>query len=171
MDYLINFATGADPQRVKDLVLERWSLDPASVYAGSADDMGPGPGLDVMILRGQAPGSEFDTEFSGSDDFAAACGRMSELELTTLLCHELGARALISDGGRAVQPRMLVTPDGWHGRVVVDEESLDEGEFKILYAYQPVPAAPEIPVQDPPEWQVGWYEDGKIPESGYLDPD
>ncbi|GAB3999404.1 hypothetical protein GCM10029992_28090 [Glycomyces albus] len=55
MDYLINFATGTDPQRVKDVVLERWNLDPASIYAGTADDMGPGPSLDVMILHGQAP--------------------------------------------------------------------------------------------------------------------
>ncbi|GAB3999407.1 hypothetical protein GCM10029992_28100 [Glycomyces albus] len=85
------------------------------------------------------------------------------------MCRELDARALISDGGQAAQSRMLVTPDGWHGRVVVDEEALDEGQFKIRYAYQPVPTVPEIPVQDPPEWQAGWYKDGQIPESGYLD--
>ncbi len=62
---------------------------------------------------------------------------------------------------------MLVTEDGWHGRVVLQEDIEDDG-MVIDHALQPVPVAPEITVQDPPEWERGWYDEGVVPESGYL---
>lgn len=167
--YTINFATTVDPFQLAELVTERWGISPAAVYAGAVDGLGTGPQLDVMILTGQSSGSDFDVEFTAGETLAAASGHLTELEMATTLCRALDVQAIVSDGGMAAQCQMLVTSDGWHGRVVVDDNALEEGQLRIAYAYQPVPSVPDINVQAAPEWQAGWYEGGEVPEAGYLD--
>lgn len=170
MDYLINLSSAIAPSTVKDAVVQRWDLDPQTVYSGHEIDWETfeGPQLIAMVESGLRPLSDFDTEFSAGEAFADVCGRLSELKLTTILCRSLGTRALIPDGGMSGLTWMLVTEDGWHGRVCLEDETEDDAMI-ITYAYQPVPIAPEIPVEAPPYWQSGWYEDGVIPEAGYLD--
>lgn len=172
MDYSINFASTVAPARLKEAVLEQWPLAPETVFAGPAAAFAEyeGPHLIVLIQCGLRPGSAFDTELSAGEAFADITGRLSELHLTTALCTALACRALIPDGGRSDLSWMLVTEDGWHGRVILREDIDDDGMI-IDYALQPIPAAPDIPVQDPPEWQRGWYDDGIIPTSGFLQTD
>ena len=169
MDYLINFASTVSPAQVKDAVLAHWPLTPESVFAGTAAafDEYEGPQLTVLLQSGLRPRSDFDTELSAGEAFADACGRLNELRLATVLCKALGARALVDDGGRSSLTWMLVTDDGWHGRVVLREDDEDDG-MVIDHALQPVPSAPEIAVQAPPAWERGWYDGGVVPDSGYL---
>lgn len=171
MDFLINFASTVPPARVKEAVLAQWALAPAAVFAGTATqfDEYEGPKLIALIRSGTHPGSDFDTELGAGQEFADFVGGLSELHVTTVLCKAIGARALIPDGGRSGQTWMLVTEGGWHGRVVLRDDTDDA--MVIDHALQPVPGAPEIPVHDPPEWERGWYDDGVVPAAGYLDTD
>ncbi|WP_460499165.1 hypothetical protein [Glycomyces tarimensis] len=159
------------PAQVKQAAVARWNLDPASVFAGDRaewraySDAWP----TVWIVAGDRPASQFDTEFNAGKAFAEEIGRPTELEVATMLCRDLGTRAVVDEGGQASDVWYLVTSDGWHGRVVADDDALDEGVFTIAYALQQVPSEPEIEVRDPPDWQHGWYDDGKVPESGYLE--
>ncbi|MFB9660380.1 hypothetical protein ACFQS3_11485 [Glycomyces mayteni] len=172
MDYLINFASSASPARVKEAVLAQWPLAPAAVFAGTISEFDEyeGPKLIVLIQSGLRPGSDFDTELDAGQVLADLLGGLSELHVTTLLCKAIGTRALITDGGRSDLTWMLVTEDGWHGRVVLRDD-MEDDEMIIDYALQPVPCAPEIPVREPAPWQRGWYDDGVIPTAGYLDID
>jgi hypothetical protein len=171
MDYSINFASAVSPPRLKAAVLAQWPLDPEAVFAGTAEafEEYEGPHLIVLIQSGLRPGSDFDTELSAGQTFADIIGAPSELHLATMLCKALETRALIPDGGRAGSTWMLVTEDGWHGRVVLRDD--DDERMIIDHALQPVPAAPEIPVEAPPEWEQGWYDDGTVPTAGYLEAD
>lgn len=170
MDYSINFAATVAPSRLKAAVLAQWPLAPDTVFADTAEAFEEYEGLDLIVLiqSGLHPGSAFDTELSAGQAFADLTGGLDELRLTTVLCRELKARALIPDGGRADSTWMLVTEDGWHGRVVVRDDDFEDGRLIIDYALQPVPTAPEIPVEHPPEWERGWYDDGIVPTAGYL---
>ena len=171
MDYTINFASHVSPARVKATVLAHWPLQAQAVFAGTTEafDKHEGSHLIVLIQSALRPGSDFDTELSAGQEFADLTGGLDELHLTTILCKALEARALIPDGGRADSTWMLVTEDGWHGRVILRDDDEDDARLVIDHALQPVPAAPEIPVQDPPEWQRGGYDDGVIPTDGFLD--
>lgn len=169
MDYLINFASTVSPAQVKDAVLAHWPLSPESVFAGTAAEFAEyeGSRLIELIQWGVYPGSDFGTELSAGEAFAEVVGGLGELRLATVLCKALGARALVDDGGRSSLTWMLVTEDGWHGRVVLREDVEDDG-MVIDHALQPVPSAPEIAVQAPPAWERGWYDGGIVPASGYL---
>jgi hypothetical protein len=173
MDYSINFATTMAAARLKKVVLAQWPLASETVFAGTAEafEEYEGPHLIVLIQSGLHPGSDFDTELSAGQEFADLTGNLDELHLATLLCKALEGRALIPDGGRADSTWMLVTEDGWHGRVVVRDDDFEDGRLIIDYAFQPVPIAPEIPVERPPEWERGWYDDGIVPTAGYLETD
>lgn len=173
MDYSINFASTVPPARLKAAVLAQWPLPAEAVFAGTAGafEEYEGPYLTVLIRSGLHSGSDFDTELSAGQEFADLTGGLDELRLTTMLCKTLKTRALIPDGGRADSTWMLVTEDGWHGRVVLDDDAIEEGRMIIDHALQPVPAAPEIPVEAPPEWERGWYDDGVVPAAGYLETD
>jgi hypothetical protein len=169
MDYSINFASAVSPAQLKAAVLAQRPLDAAAVFAGSADafEEYEGPSPVVLVQTGLRPGSDFDTELSAGQAFADIIGAPSELHLTTVLCQALGTRALIPDGGRAGSVWMLVTEDGWHGRIVLRDD--EDGRMVIDHALQPVPAAPEIPVEAPPEWERGWYDDRTIPAAGFSE--
>ncbi|SDC95597.1 hypothetical protein [Glycomyces harbinensis] len=173
MDYSINFAATVPPARLKAVVLAQWPLASDMVFADTAEvfEEYEGPKLIVLIQSGLHPGSDFDTELSAGQEFADVVGGLDELQLTTLLCKALEARALIPDGGRSGLTWMLVTEDGWHGRVVLRDDDVGDAPMVIDHALQPVPVAPEIPVQDPPAWERGWYDDGMVPTSGYLESD
>jgi len=169
VDYSINFASAVSPARLKAAVLANWPLDAAAVFAGTADafDRYEGPSPVVLIQSGLRPGSDFDTELSAGQTFADIIGAPSELHLSTMLCKALETRALIPDGGRAGSVWMLVTEDGWHGRILLRGDG--DGRMLIDHALQPVPAAPDIPVEAPPEWERGWYDDGAIPTAGFWE--
>ncbi|RRS01380.1 hypothetical protein [Glycomyces terrestris] len=173
MDYSINFASSVPPARLKALVLARWPLDAEAVFAGTSESFEEheGPHHIVSIQSGLHPGSAFDTELSAGEAFADVIGGLTELHLATVLCKALETQALIPDDGRADSTWMLVTEDGWHGRVVVDDDAIDDGILIIDHALQPVPTAPDLRVQEPPEWERGWYDDGVVPSAGYLDAD
>ncbi|GLZ77522.1 hypothetical protein Afil01_23290 [Actinorhabdospora filicis] len=164
----INFDSRTSAQRVQEVLCARYGIDPALLYVG---DLGEYSGPRLIAYVTPAPEGEryFACVLEGGPEFDEAIGGLTELQLATLLCKELDTRALIDDGGGAATSWILVTADGWHGRVIVDDDRLDD-EFVILEALQPVPSAPEIPVVEPPDWQKGWYKDGKIPTSGF-DPD
>ena len=160
--YEIHFDSRTPAARIAEVLCHRYDLDPALVYVGDLADYS-GPRLTAYVTPATTEVDGFACVFGAGETLAEAAGHVTELELTTVLCREAGTRAIIPDGGMAGSVWMLVTADGWHGRVVVDDDRLDDGDFVILHAYQPVPTEPDIPVVEPPEWQSGWYPDGKIP--------
>lgn len=164
MSYEINFDSRTPAEAVQRAVSARYGIDPASIYVGDADDLGDYTGPDPDVLISPASGeARFACVLQAGDALRGATGGKSELELATELCRELGTRAIVSDGGMASSVWTLVTADGWHGRVVVDDDRLDDEGFVILYAFQPVPSEPGLKVEAPPAWQAGWYPDGNVP--------
>lgn len=163
MSYEVNFDSRTSAQRVGEVIAQRYGIDPDQIYVGDLDGLAAhGRPADVIVTPAPEGNPYFTCQLQASDLLAEATGGITELELASQLCQELDTRAIVADGGMADTVWMLVTADGWHGRVVVDDRLDDEG-FVILHAYQPIPTEPDIPVVDPPEWQNGWYPDGQIP--------
>lgn len=162
MSHEVHLDSRTSAERVQELLCTAYGIDPALFYVGDLADYS-GPRLIAYVTPAPAGDPYFGCLLGGGAEFAEAIGGMSELELATVLCRELGTRAIVDDGGDAGTVWMLVTADGWHGRVVVDDDRLDEDGFVILHAYQPIPSEPDVPVVEPPEWQAGWYPGGKIP--------
>ena len=166
MSYEINFASETSAVAVRDAVVARYGVDPGLIYVGPLDELGAYPGPDplAMVTWEADPANQFDCVLGSGAELERASGGQSELDMAVDLCRELGTRALVDDGGFDSECWFLVTADGWRGRVIVDEDALDDGNLVIAYAFQPVPSEPELPVREPPYWQVGWYRDGVIPE-------
>lgn len=170
MSYAIHFDSAVEPDSLARAVASAFTMDPQLIYIGDPDSLETysGPDPDVLINPAPAGDHGFGCLLEAGDALRHATQGMSDIELATRLCRDLSCRALVDDGGLASQSWILITPDGWHGRVVVEESALDQGRLIVHHALQPVPSAPDIPVEPPPTWESGWYPDNRVPTSGYL---
>ncbi|WP_100449001.1 hypothetical protein [Glycomyces xiaoerkulensis] len=170
MDYLINFDSSTSPAVVKRAVIEQWGLHPANVFAGADFELDTydGPELDVIIQSGIAAGSSFGTEMQAGIDFAMRCDYASELAVATELCLAIGTRAVISAELPDPTRSVLITEDGWHGRVALDSEELERGAIMINFALQPIPSAPTIPVRTAACWDAGALDFLRLPKLGFA---
>jgi len=170
MSYAIHFDSGIEPDSLARTLTSVFDVDPQLIYIGDSDSLGAYSGPDPEVLISPAPVGDqnFGCLLEAGEALQQASHQMSGIELATRLCRELSCRALVDDGGLASQSWMLITPDGWHGRVIVEEAALDRGRLIVHHALQPVPSEPDIPVQPPPTWESGWYPDNRVPTAGYL---
>ncbi|GLZ78255.1 hypothetical protein Afil01_30620 [Actinorhabdospora filicis] len=162
MSHEVHFDSRTSARAVQEVLCARHGIDPALFYVGDLADY-TGPRLIAYTTPAPAGDPYFACLLGGGPEFAAAIGGITELQLATQVCEELGTRAIVDDGGEAYSVWTLVTADGLHGRVVVDVDRLADGDFAILHAYQPISSEPGIPVVEPPAWQSGWYPNGDIP--------
>lgn len=171
----IIFGRGTPVSAVRDSLVRRFDIPADGVFIGTSDelnrDLGNGMEYPLVVIHDEMWPGEFPCSFESGSGFFEATGGLGELVLATMLCKELKTRALVDDGGLLDSCYLLVTPDGWHGRVLLDGDALDENELKLNCALQPIPSAPEVPVVDQQGYDRGWYRDGKVPEAGYAFPE
>lgn len=171
MMFEIVFEHGTSAAALRDALVERFAIPPERVFIGSNEELDgrlrAGMQFPIAVVGGEPRSGEFSRSFESHDQLIEAVGGLSVVALATVLSKATGARALVGDGGYVSDCFILVTPDGWHGRVMLTDEVLDEPVFNLDYALQPVPSDPSIPVVEEPH-QKGWYPDGRVPEAGYA---
>ncbi|GAB4002932.1 hypothetical protein GCM10029992_42700 [Glycomyces albus] len=174
MIFEIVFERGTSADLLRDALVERFGIPSERVFIGSNTELDrrlrEGMRFPIAVIGGEPRSGEFSQSFESHDQLIEAVGGLSVVALGTVLCKATGARALVGDGGYVSECFILITPDGWHGRVMLAEEMLDEPVFDLDYALQPVPSDPSIPVVEEPH-QKGWYPDGEVPEAGYAFPE
>lgn len=176
MIFEIIFERGTSATALRDAMAERFAVPSESVFIGTTDELErllldrkdmPYP---MAVIGGEPRSGEFSCSLTGHDQLIEAVGGLSVVALATVLSKSTGARALLGDGGYVSECFTMVTPDGWHGRVMLADDVLDEPVFNLDYALQPVPSDPSIPVIEEAH-QKGWYPDGEVPEAGYAFPE
>lgn len=174
MIFEIVFERGTPASALRDALVRRFGIPAERVFIGSKDTLDrrlrEGMEFPIAVIGAEPRSGEFGLSFESHDQLLEAVGGLGAVALATTLCKAVGARALVGDGGYVSDCFTLVTPDGWHGRVMLTDEVLDEPVFNLEYALQPVPSDPSLRVVDEP-CQEGWYPDGRVPETGYAFPE
>ncbi|WP_230686516.1 NUDIX domain-containing protein [Catellatospora vulcania] len=112
-NYSVSFASGTPAGSLRQALHEAYGLDPADIFAGTAEDlMGAADVRATVWINPDAGDPSFGCELSAGDSLARATG-VSELELATRLCRLTGTTALVSD---TPQHTWLITPDGDYHR-------------------------------------------------------
>lgn len=174
MIFEIVFERDTSAAALRDALVDQFAIPSERVFIGSNEALDgrlrDGMPFPIAVIDGEPRSGEFSRSLESHDELIEAVGGLSVVALATVLCKATGARALVGDGGFVSECFMLFTPDGWHGRVMLADEVLDEPVFNLDYALQPVPSDPSIPVVEEPH-QKGWYPDGEVPEPGYVFPE
>jgi hypothetical protein len=97
----------------------------------------------AQVAPGSGPGAH--AEFVGFDAFAEHAGDPGRLAVAVELATRLKARAVFGPESGEEFRWTLVAADGSHGKVVLDDDRLDDGEIAIIGAVEPIGGAPELP--------------------------
>jgi hypothetical protein len=151
MTYGIYFDRGTPAEALRQALHTIYNVPLELVYAGPHAELNDHPGADPIALITPTDG-QFGHEFSAGEKLRELT-RASELELAEAICRVAHTRALLDDGSPAPDYWFLVAADGSHGRVQTDPDS---DELTVLYALEPIPGEPELPVVPPPDWARTW---------------
>jgi hypothetical protein len=152
MNYGIYFDSDTAAEALRQALHTLYNVPPSLVYVGPYDELNAHPGPDPVALI-TPTGGQFGHELSAGDKLAELTGHTTELALAEAICRVAGSRALLDDGSPAPDYWFLVTTDGSHGRVQTDPDA--EG-LTVLYALEPIPGQPDLPVVPPPDWARTW---------------
>jgi hypothetical protein len=142
--YVIYLHGGTPAEALRQALHSVYGVPPSAVslgHPGPADP--PGPEAAVVITRA---GGEFSHELRAGDRLADLT-HATQLELAQALCRATGTRALVDDGTPTPHSWILVTADGSRGRVHTDPDA--DGRT-VLYAFEPIAGAPDLPVAHRP---------------------
>jgi hypothetical protein len=151
MKYGIYFDSGTPAEALRQALHTVYDIAPSLVYIGAYEGLNHHPGPDPVALITPA-GGQFGHELSGAERLAELT-HATELELARALCKAAGSRALVDDDTAAPDYWFLVASDGTYGRVQTDPDS---DELTVLYALEPIPGQPDLPVVPPPDWAKTW---------------
>lgn len=118
---------------------------------GLVVDGAPAPGTPdrpVVLIQHEPAAGTGSVEFSAGTEFSRLVGGVSELAVAQSLCRVTGMSAMLSAHGLTPNQWVLVTGVGGHGVVMVDGDASDEGRWEILFAYEPIDGALDLP--EPP---------------------
>jgi hypothetical protein len=151
MSYGIYFDSATPPEALRDALQSAYGISPEVVYIGPYEGLKdrPNPPPVAIIIP---VGGDFGYELSAGERLAELTGA-TELDLARTLARLAGSRALVDDGGPAPDYWFLVARDGSYGRVMTDP---DNDWLTILYALEPIPGEPDLPVVPPPDWAKTW---------------
>jgi hypothetical protein len=97
----------------------------------------------AQVAAGSGPGAY--AEFVGFDAFASHTGDPELLDVAVELATRLKHRAVFGPETAEDYRWTLVAADGSHGKVVLDDDQLDDGAIKVLGSVEPISGAPELP--------------------------
>jgi hypothetical protein len=151
MTYGIYFDSATSAESLREALHAVFGIAPSLVYVGPYERLSDHPGPDPVALIVPAEG-QFGHELSAGDRLAELTGE-NELELARSVCRVARCRALVDDGSPAPDYWFLVAADGSYGRVETDP---DADGLTVRHALEPIPGAPDIAVQPPPDWARTW---------------
>ena len=151
MTYGIYFDSKVSAAVLREALHAVYGVPLELIYAGPYEGLDEHPGPDPIALITPA-GGQFGHEFSAGDKLRELT-KATALELAQAVCRVARTRALLDEGGPAPDYWFLVAADGSYGRVQTDP---DRDDLTILYALEPIPGEPDLPVVPPPDWARTW---------------
>ena len=151
MTYGIYFDRRVSAAALREALHAVYGVPLELIYAGAHERLNEYPGPDPIALITPAEG-QFGHEFSAGDQLRELT-KATALELAQAICRVARTRALLDEGGPAPDYWFLVAADGSYGRVQTDP---DRDDLTILYALEPIPGEPDLPVVPPPDWARTW---------------
>ncbi|GIF19610.1 hypothetical protein BJ973_006655 [Actinoplanes tereljensis] len=151
MTYGIYFDSRVTAEALRQALHAVYNVPLELIYAGPQETLNEHPGPDPIALV-TPTGGQFGHEFTAGARLRDLTNA-TELELAQTICRVAQTRALLDDGTPAPDYWFLVTATGNHGRVQTDPET---DNLTILYALEPIPGEPDLPVVPPPDWARTW---------------
>ncbi|THV39766.1 hypothetical protein [Glycomyces buryatensis] len=138
----------SDPFAVAAATAECFPVPPERIGVMVDDVPAPGtPDRPLALVQHSPAEGAASVEFSAGPEFVGLVGGVSELAVARSLCRAVGASAMLGAHGLTPNQWMLVTAVGGHGVVMVDGDASDDGRWEILFAYEPIEDAPDLPVR------------------------
>ncbi|MBO3731667.1 DUF6189 family protein [Glycomyces niveus] len=105
------------------------------------------PDRPAVLIQHDPSNGDMSVEFWAGCDFGRLVDGAPVLEVARKLSRSTGASAMLDAHGLTPNQWVLVTSAGGHGVVMVDGEASDEGRWEILFAYEPIEGALNLPVR------------------------
>ena len=144
-DYTVIFIEPVDLETLAQAAADAFAIPPGQIEIWNGQDF-TAPVIEPVIAQvapGSGPGAF--AEFIGFDIFAEHTGAPAHLQVAIELATRVKKRAVFPPESAEDYRWTLIATDGSYGKVVIDNDKLDEGAIVVSGAVDFIPGAPDLP--------------------------
>ncbi|WP_026932075.1 hypothetical protein [Glycomyces tenuis] len=144
-DYTVTFIEPVDLETLAQAAADAFAIPLEQIEIWNGQEFAA-PVVEPVIAQvapGSGPGAF--AEFVGFDTFAEHTGTPAHLQVAIELATRVKKRVLFPPESAEDYRWTLVAADGSHGKVVIDNDKLDEGAIVVTGAVDFIPGAADLP--------------------------